>query len=413
MSPFFSRERFGEPQIIAGLLLVLFLGQCMWLVHRGPGSNALSPADLSRLLAGLGLWRGDSGWTAYSPLAMPNFAGPFASPSPLADADHDANHSQLWYLIASAPIAIWPASWQPEALHYAGWLMRLPYLAFGVLLGASLWYVSRRLYGNAGGYIALTLYCFSPGILRNAAGWFAEPEMGAAWAAFGAIFTAIAVAHTLYAPREVILWNWKRILLLSLSLALGIGSQFSLVLAIPLALAFMLYVAPTRRGAAVAILAAASAIGLLLLFTSYGFQASVLWQGLRHADFFPITWRAFGMLGAYRQAFAQLGQITPALLLAMPATLAVYFAWPRARYFGNTAPLLVATVFLLLAIANPHYPGLGFLLMAAPFLFVFVAGIFADLLETPYRPFVMACVWGLLTASALWNLMELARVPRG
>ena len=84
------------------------------------------------------------------------------------------------------------------------------------MLGGSLWYVTRRLYGNPGGYIALTLYCFSPGMIVSAAGSQNLGEMGGVWGAFGTIFTAIAVAHTLYAPREVVLWNWKRILLLGL-----------------------------------------------------------------------------------------------------------------------------------------------------------------------------------------------------
>ena len=50
--------------------------------------------------------------------------------------------------------------------------------------------------------------------------------------------------------------------------------------------------------------------------------------------------------------------------------------------------------------------------MATLFLFVFVAGIAADLLETRRRDLVMACVWGLLVANALWNLAQLARVGR-
>jgi hypothetical protein len=50
--------------------------------------------------------------------------------------------------------------------------------------------------------------------------------------------------------------------------------------------------------------------------------------------------------------------------------------------------------------------------MAAPFWFVFVAGIAADLLETRHRELVRASVWGLLAANALWNLAELARVGR-
>jgi hypothetical protein len=73
---------------------------------------------------------------------------------------------------------------------------------------------------------------------------------------------------------------------------------------------------------------------------------------------------------------------------------------------------MIAALFLLLSLGTPHYPGFGFQLLAAPFLFVFVAGIAADLLETRQRDLVMACVWGLLLANALWNLKELSRVGR-
>jgi hypothetical protein len=413
MSPFFSRERFGEPQIIAGCLLLFFLAQCFWLVNRHAQRREIDSTELFRIERGLRLWHA-KGFDAAAYAAMEHIPGAEAAgsiPDYLAADGYDPHHSQLWYLIAAAPLLGWPAPTQPETLPYLNWLAPIPYLVFGMLLGASLWYVARRLYGNAGGYIALALYCFSPGIIRAAALWSAEPELGAAWGAFGAIFTAIAVSHTLYAPREVVLWNWRRTILLALSLALAMGTQFSLVVVVPLALGFMLYLAPTRRGAALAIFLAASAMGSILLLAACSFQPSVLWQGLLHAEFFPVTWRAFRMFGAYRQVIAQSGQISPALLLIVPASLVTYTAWARTRYFGNSAPLLVGGIFIVLAIATPHYPGLGFLLMAAPFLFVFVAGICADLLETSYRPFVMACVWGLLAASALWNLMELARVP--
>ena len=40
---------------------------------------------------------------------------------------------------------------QPEQMLYWAWLLRSPFPIFGALLGASLWYVARRLYGNAGG----------------------------------------------------------------------------------------------------------------------------------------------------------------------------------------------------------------------------------------------------------------------
>src|SRR6266571_3236204 len=33
MRPYFTRERFGRPQFLAGLLLLCFLAQALWLVH--------------------------------------------------------------------------------------------------------------------------------------------------------------------------------------------------------------------------------------------------------------------------------------------------------------------------------------------------------------------------------------------
>jgi len=171
-------------------------------------------------------------------------------------------------------------------------------------------------------------------------------------------------------------------------------------------------VAPTRRTAALAIWAAACGVAFALLFAAYLFRPSAFWPSLRHASFFPITWQAFAMPRAYAHLFLQLGQDGPVLLVAIPVALVVYSTWRRPRYFGNTAPLLIAALFFGLSIATPHYPGFGFQLMAAPFWFVFVAGISADLLETRRRDLVMACVWGLFLANALWNMAELARVGR-
>jgi hypothetical protein len=398
MGGFFTRERFGRPQVLAGLLLLIFLGQCTWLVNR---SVSLTPQEKARITEGFQRWNEERN---------PHSSSGSQESEPREATDRgDPNHSQLWYLIAASPLLLWPEETRLHSNHSIVWLSRAPYLLFGVLLGASLWYVSRRLYGNAGGYIALGLYCFSPAIIRSAAVWFAEPEVGAAWGAFGTIFTAIAVAHTLYAPREVVLWNWRRIVLLGVSLALAVGSQFSLIIVIPIALGFMLYLAPTRRIAATMIWAAACAVSVVLLYASYFFHWKTFWPETAHANFLPIAWRSFAMAGAYRQIFAQLGQSSPALVVAIPIAVTIYLLWPRTRYFGNTAPLLVAVILLFMAIGTPHYPGLGFQLVAVPFLLVFVGGISADLLETRHRNLVLACLWGLLTANAIWNLAELAR----
>jgi 4-amino-4-deoxy-L-arabinose transferase-like glycosyltransferase len=410
MGKFLTRERFGRPQVLAGFLLLGFLAQCAWLLVRGTQPQEIDSSHVFRVVEGLQQWSGQS--VAGTPSVERMEAGTPTPPEVDGNEGYDPNHSPLWYLLASVPLLGWTGTSEAGSFHYWGWLARAPYLIFGVLLGASLWYVSRRLYGNAGGYIALALYCFSPAILRSATLYSAEPEMGAAWGAFGAIFTAIAVAHTLYAPREVVVWNWRRILLLGLSLALAIGAQFSLILLLPATLGFMLYLAPDRRLAALTIWAAACGVAFVLLLASYLFRLHVFWQGMHHAGFFGITWQAFSMSATYVRILAQIGQSGPVLLVALPGALITYFAWSRSRYFGNTAPLMIAGLFLAFSLGMPHYPGFGFQLMATPFLFVFAAGIAADLLETRHHDLVLACVWGLLLANAFWNLAELARVGR-
>ena len=331
----------------------------------------------------------------------------------------DHYHSPVWYLVASAPVVFWPASLNIAANDPAAnpgyektwlWLTRIPFLAFGIFLGASLWYVAHRLYGNTGGFIALILYCFSPGIIQNSSALCWNSEMGAAWGFFGAVFTAIAVAHTLYAPREVVLWNLRRIVLLGISLALAIGSQFSLAVLIPLTLGFLLYLAPERRRAAGVIWAAASAFSGLLLAMGYFFRLPTMWRSLSSAKLIDVSATAFKISANYRSVATQIIKACPLLLILFPATLLAYALWRRARYFGNTAPLLVVTLCVGLALAAPNYPGQGFLLVSLPFFFCFVAGVLSDLIETQSGALVRSVVTALLAAYGLWNVVGLARL---
>ncbi|MBA3913108.1 MAG: hypothetical protein H0X25_04465 [Acidobacteriales bacterium] len=409
MPQFLNRRNFGQPQMLAALLLLVFVAESVWLTSRAVKASSLDSGEIARVHEGLRQWHGYG--VAGAPRAVVEGGDP-NDPQAIgtgvaAEFDHD--HSPLWYLVASAPSLVWPQSFAPEAALYWAWLARIPFLVFGVLLGASLWYVARRLYGDAGGYIALGLYCFSPEILRSTSLWVAPPEMGAAWGAFGAIFTAVAVSHTLYAPREVVLWNWRRIVLLGLSFALAIGSQFSLIVVVPLALAFMLYLAPTRRKAALGIWGAACVLALVILYASYFAHPAAFWNSVKQASFLTRTWQAFAMGRVYLQLLWQFLQSSPALAVLFPAALVAYVSWRRIRYFGNTAPLLVALLFIVCSLLSPHYPGFGFQLMALPFLFVFVAGVSADLLETRYRDLVLAVVGGTLVASALWNVLQLVK----
>lgn len=399
MSGIFSSQRFGKPQVIAAAFLLVFLGECAWLVaHEYP--NSTGQDELARIAEGLAQWHG------LGIAGTPTIRMPLGSAAIAGDL-YDSHHSPLWSLIAAAPLAIFHVP--TDSLPWL-WLTRAPYIVFGILLGASVWYVSRRLYGNAGGFIALTLYCFSPAVIRSCSLWVAEPDVAGAWGTFGAVFTAIAVSHTLYAPREVVLWNWRRIVLLAVSLALATGSQFGLAVIIPVLLGFMLYLAPNRKSAAIAILSAACFIALLLLFASYFFHPALFAHGLKQARFLDANWHALSMAPAYRQLLKEIAGSGPVLVLLFPAALVVFLVWPRARYFGNAAPLIMGSLFLFGRILSPHAAGSVFSLTAVLFLFVFIAGIVADLLEVKSLESVSAVLVGLVAANALWDIVGLARI---
>src|SRR5271167_554919 len=252
------RSRIGVPQTVALLLLLGFAAQCLWFMAHVP----LSAMEGSYIEAGL--------------LHLER----------LSNAS-SRERSALMPLLAGVAARMSGAENKIVRLGDRRFVIRLPFLCAGFLLGTSLWYVARRLYGNVGGYIALGLFCFSPVMV----GWSGQvgPGMIAAWGGFGLIFTAIAVAHTLYAPREVLLWNWRRILLMGLSIAVCIGAQFSLWILLVPAFAFMLWVGHVRRGAAVVIFAAACCTGLVLLWALYSFRPAAFGRALFNASWLEIS----------------------------------------------------------------------------------------------------------------------------
>lgn len=411
MNRFLNADGFRTPQFIAAGLLLLYLLQCVWLL-RVQALHASAP-DSDRALCvyqGLEQWKG--GPIAGTPQSLKAEAVTGLPSAGRAGNlrvrdGFDQDRSPLYYLVAAAPLLLRPASWLPQA--FQPFLAATPYLFFGVMLGASLWYVARRLYGNAGGYVALVLYCFSPAMIVNVAGSQSGGEMGAVWGAFGSVFTAIAVAHTLYAPREVVLWNWRRILLLGLSLTLAAGNQFSLGVLALVILPLMLWVAPVRPRAVLAIWSTALGVAVALLLASYFFDLRLFLEGITHARWINLEPAALGVFVSYRNVLQQICMGSPPLMIALPVALIVYSSWKRARYFGNTAPLIIAALLLVLILGAPSFPGQGFHLTLLVFLFVFAGGVFADLLESRQRPFVTAALCGLLGGSALLNLLQLWR----
>jgi hypothetical protein len=369
------RRRIGVPQIAALLLLLVFLAQCIWFSTHVP----VSAMEGNYVEAGLlHLERLSNASSSESSPLVPLLAGVAARIS--GAEDHYARLS-----------------------NYRFWI-RLPFLFAGLLLGASLWYVARRLYGDIGGYVALGLYCFSPVMV----GWAsqADAEIIAAWGGFGLIFTSIAVAHTLYAPREVVLWNWRRILLMGLSMAICIGAQFSLWILLVPALGFMLWVGHVRRGAVLAIFAAACFAGTVLLWAVYSFRSLVFGRALVNADWLEISsqsfsWNTVGPLLA--TFFLQNGV---GLVLLLMVTLVTFVVWKRPRFFGTAAPLLTGILLVVLAL-RLHFAGFTFLFVALPFLILFMAGVSADLLQSRYALLANAVIVGVLIANAMIDIYSL------
>ncbi len=367
--------RLGIPQLVALAFLLIFALQCVWFCVHQP----LSATESVYIEAGL--------------LHLEHFANANTS-----------QHTALVPLMAGLA-----ACWSGAEKHVTEFnnyrlLLRLPFMLAGLALGASLWYVARRLYGNVGGYVAITFYCFSP--LTIGTSGQVSPAVVAAWGGFGLIFTAIAVAHTLYAPREVILWNWRRILLMGLSIAICVGAQFSLwVLLIP-ALLFMLWVGHVRPLAALTIFAAACFVGLLLMSALYGFNFVEYGKALRHAEWLEIGSREFisaGFSWTMSSFFLENGLGLPILTVV---TLVTFLVWRRTRFFGTAAPLLVCLLIFGLGL-RMHFSAFLFLFVALPFLMLFMAGVSADLLEGRFAIAANAVVFGVLIANAMIDIYGL------
>jgi len=378
MSRFFTRERFGSAQAIAALFLLAFLGQCLWFCSRVP----LTDREIAFVVQGQHEWR-------HSEISFHEQASPITG------------------LVAALPLLTSHAT-DEQVPSYWQWLVRLPFMIIGVLFGGSIWYVARRLYGNIAGYIALILYAFSPWFVIHSA--MVQPEVIAGWGAFGVVFTAIGVAHTLYAPREVVLWNWKRILLLGVALGIGCSAQAAVLVLVPIALGFMLYLAPERRGAATVIMLAGCVVGFVVLAAVYGFHLSSLWRGIAsshglhiNADAYsaPITWALIATFFVRQQ---------PTVTLLFLISLITFAAWKRTRFFGTAAPLLVFGVLLLIGIGIPAQGALPFYLMAMPFAFVFISGVLTDLLESRNAPISLGVILGVLIGHIVISVFGLLRM---
>jgi hypothetical protein len=341
-------------------MLLAFMAQCLWT------ANARKLSDLEYRYIAAGLAGTDAravnpspftGCVAALPVRLISLARKIATPT------------------LSATLAV------PRP-----WLLRLPFIIFGVWLGAALWWVARRLFDDEGGYVALALYCTSPAMVSISSN--IGPEIILAWSGLGLIYTAIGVAHTLYAPPM----KWvPRIAILGLSIGFALATFWWSATLVLLALAYMMYLAPGCRRRALMVLASASAIGCVV-------WAAVCWITGSAGLGVAAVMAQKPTLGAMSNLAFPLSRWTDGYVLVFffIVALTAYGSWPRARYFGNTAPLVTGVITVLLFSMVPAIR-IWDATLGLSFVFIFVGGLAADLLETPFRrPVAMILVAGLL-----------------
>ncbi len=369
------RFHFNFPQRIAAVLLALFLIQGLWITAH----QTLSDRDYQYARCGRETWEKPSplagyytscgnihdGILAYRVAGLPltlnllvqRGLDLFRKPE---DRVVQASNGQ-----GSAELSIWELRHQ---MTHVLLLLRLPFLFCGAVLGAGLWWVTRRLYGNMGGYVALALYCFSPAILKACVS--PNPDIFAALGVYGGVYTCIGVAHAMQGPRR----KWRpRIILLTALFAIAAAAHIAaLPVAALLGLVLMIWIAEGRRSQLLPVVLLASGGALLLVFACYGFSPDAFSYVFRSAAGFI----SISLVPARRffSTFSNAG-----ILVAAIASAFLYLGVRRSRYFGNTAPLLCFLVLIALVTtgvqASPW-------LWSLPFLLTFIGGVFADAFES-------------------------------
>ena len=390
------RFHFNLPQRIAAVLLLAFLAQGFWLTAH----QTLSDRDYQYARCGREMWERPSplagyytscgnihdGVLAYRVAGLPLTLNLLAE----RGLDHFRKPEDRVVQTPGQQLSTWELRHQmPHVLL----LLRLPFLFAGCVLGGALWWVSRRLFGNLGGYTALALYCFSPSILRACVS--PSPEILAALGVYAGIYTCIGVAHAMLGPRR----RWRpRIILLTLSFGLAAAAHIAALPAVALLGLFsMLWVAEGRRSQVLPIVLLASAGAIVLLFACYGFSPDAFSYIFRSAAGF--LWFSGAPATRFFTSLPNAG-----IVVAAVAGLVLYVGLRRARYFGNTAPLLCAIVLLLLVTTQvPSSPWIW----AQPFLLTFVGGVFADAYESPRPRLAVASGGALVLLQAVLCILSL------
>ena len=389
------RFQFNLPQRIAAGLLALFLIQGLWLTEH----QTLTDRDYQYARCGRETWERPSALAGYyttcgnihDGILGYRLAGLPLTLNLLAERGLDLlRQPEDRVFQAAGTLSTWELRHQ---LTHVLLLVRLPFLLAGVVLGGGLWWVTRRLYGNLGGYTALALYCFSPAVLGACVA--PNAEVLAALGVYGGVYTCIGVAHAMQGPRR----KWRpRIVLLMAAFGLAAAAHIAALPVVALlGLLLMAWVGEGRRSQVLPVVLAAVVGALLVVFACYGFSPDAFSYVFRSGAGF--LWVS---LDPVRRFFLTLGNA--GITVAAAFGLVLYLGISRARYFGNTAPLLCAVA--LMALVMTGVPGSPWL-WGLPFLLTFVGGVFADAYESPRGRLAVAAAGAMVLLQALFCVLSL------
>jgi hypothetical protein len=407
------RFRFNRPQRIAAALLAIFLLQGLWITAH----QSLTDRDYQYARCGRETWESPSALAGYyttcgnihDGILAYRLAGLPLTLNLLAERGLDFFRKPENRVVAAGNQGGQLSTWElRHQMTHILLLLRLPFLFAGCLLGGCIWWVTRRLYGNLGGYAALALYCFCPAILRACVA--PNPEVLAALGVYGGVYTCIGVAHAMQGPRRkpgspatgLRRWGgrWRpRIVLLIALFGLAAGAHIAaLPLTALLGLVLMLWIAEGHRSQVLPVVLAASAGAVVLLFVCYGLSPDAFSYVFRSAAGF--VWFS---LDPARRLFTSVGNA--GITVAAGAAFVLYLALRKSHYFGNTAPLLCAVVCVTLIMTGA--PGAPWL-WSLPFLVTFIGGEFADAFESPRGRFAVAAACVLVALQAAVCVLSLS-----
>jgi hypothetical protein len=390
------RFRFNLPQRIAAALLAAFLFQGFWLISR----QTLTDSDYQYARCGRETWEKPSPLAGYytscgnihDGILAYRLAGLPLTLNLLLERGFDLFRSRENRVVQQqgSELSTWELRHQMTHILL---LLRLPFLFAGCALGGCIWWVTRRLYGNLGGYTALALYCFSPAVLKACVS--PNPDVLAALGVYGGVYTCIGVAHSMQGPAR----KWRpRIVLLTVIFGVAAAAHIAaLPLAALLGLAAMLWIAEGRRSQALPVVLMAAVGALIFVFACYGFSLDATSYVFRSSA--GLLWFSTDPARRFFSSLANGG-----VAVAACAAVLLYLAVRKSRYFGNTLPLLCSAVlFLLVMTGAPGTPWLW----ALPFLLTFIGGVFADAYEGPRGRLALAAGAAIVLAQAALCVLSL------